>query len=87
MEPLHEALRLIKRQTELENAMRRPGGIRVTEERELFHVRHALTQYPAAVAAIIEAAARMRRPVDTISIDDVETTVIATSHWRTGIFH
>ncbi len=28
MEPLHEALRLIKRQTELENAMRRPGGIR-----------------------------------------------------------
>jgi hypothetical protein len=38
MEPLHEALRLIKRQTELENAMRRPGGIRVTEERELYGV-------------------------------------------------
>ena len=70
--PLHEALRLIKRQTELENAMRRPGGIRVTEERELFQLRHALTQYPAAVSAIIEAAARMRRPVDTISFDDVE---------------
>ncbi len=30
MEPLHEALRLIKRQTELEDAMGRPGGIRVT---------------------------------------------------------
>ena len=59
MEPLHEALRLIKRQTELENAMRRPGGIRVTEERELFQLRHALTQYPAAVTAIVEAAARM----------------------------
>src|ERR1039457_627003 len=29
MEPLYEALRLIKRQTELESAMRRPGGIRV----------------------------------------------------------
>ena len=70
--PLHEALRLIRRQTELENAMRRPGGIRVTEERELFQLRHALTQYPAAVSAIIEAAARMRRPVDTISCDDVE---------------
>ena len=26
MEPLHEALRLIKRQAELESAMRRPGG-------------------------------------------------------------
>ena len=53
MEPLHEALRLIKRQTELENAMRRPGGIRVTEERELFQLRCALTQYPAALTAIV----------------------------------
>jgi hypothetical protein len=78
--PLHEALRLIKRQTELENAMCRPGGIRVTEERELFQLRRALTQYPAAVTAIIEAAARMRRPVDTISIDDVEAVVPAVSH-------
>ena len=80
MEPLHEALRLIKRQTELENAMRRPGGIRVTEERELFQLRHALTQYPAAVTAIIEAAARMRRPVDTISIGDVEAAVSTAAH-------
>jgi hypothetical protein len=78
MEPLHEALRLIKRQTELENAMRRPGGIRVTEERELFQLRHALTQYPAAVTAIVEAAARMRRPVDTISAEDIDQT--STSH-------
>ncbi len=78
--PLHEALRLIKRQTELENAMRRPGGIRVTEERELFQLRHALTQYPAAVTAIVEAAASMRRPVDTISIHDVEALISTTSH-------
>jgi len=80
MEPLREALRLIKRQTELENAMRRPGGIRVTEERELFQLRHALTQFPAAVTAIIEAAERMRRPVDTISIIDVEALIGSTSH-------
>jgi hypothetical protein len=80
MEPLHEALRLIKRQTELENAMRRPGGIRVTEERELFKLRHALIQYPAAVNAILEAAERMRRPVDTISIDDVELVAANTPH-------
>jgi hypothetical protein len=77
MEPLHEALRLIKRQTELENAMRRPGGIRVTEERELFQLRHALTQYPAALTAIIEAAARMRRPVDTISAEDIDPISIS----------
>jgi len=80
MEPLHEALRLIKRQTELENAMRRPGGIRVTEERELFQLRHELTQYPAAVSAIVEAAVRMRRPVDTISIGDVDAAISTTAH-------
>jgi hypothetical protein len=78
MEPLHEALRLIKRQTELESAMRRPGGIRVTEERELFQLRGALAQFPAAVTAIMDAAARMRRPVDTISAEDVER--LTTSH-------
>jgi hypothetical protein len=80
MEPLHEALRLIKRQRELEAAMRRPGGIRVTEERELFQLRDALAQFPAAVNATVEAAARMRRPVDTISIDEVERLSETTSH-------
>lgn len=79
MEPLHEALRLIKRQTELEAAMRRPGGIRVTEERELFQLRDALTRFPAAVTAIVEAAAGMRRPVDTISAEDVERLSTSTS--------
>ncbi len=69
------------RTAELENAMRRPGGMRVTEERELFQLRHALTQYPAAVTAIIEAAVRLRRPVDTISIGDVEAIVSTTAHW------
>jgi hypothetical protein len=60
--------------------MRRPGGIRVTEERELFQLRGALAQFPAAVTAIMEAASRMRRPVDTISAEDVERLTIATSH-------
>jgi hypothetical protein len=76
MEPLHEAIRLIRRQTELEAAMRRPGGIRVTEERELFQLRGALAQFPAAVTAILDAAARMRRPVDTISAEDVERLTV-----------
>jgi hypothetical protein len=60
--------------------MRRPGGIRVTEERELFQLRNALTQFPAAVSAIIEAAARMRRPVDTISAEDVEHLLLSSTH-------
>ena len=78
METLHEALRLIKRQTELEGAMRRPGGIRVTEERELYQLRAALAQFPAAVRAIMETASRMRRPVDTICAEDVDR--ISASH-------
>jgi hypothetical protein len=44
MEPLIEALRLIKRQTELESAMRRPGGIRITEEREMHLLRGTQSQ-------------------------------------------
>jgi hypothetical protein len=80
MEPLHEALRLIKRQAELETAMRRPGGIRITEERELHQLRGALTRFPAAVTAIMETASRMRRPVDTISAEDVESITISASH-------
>ncbi len=72
MEPIHEALRLLKRHAELEAAMRRPGGIRVTEERELFQLRNALTQFPAAVKAIVEAGSLMRRPVETISAEDVD---------------
>jgi len=83
MEPLDEALRLIKRQAELETAMRRPGGIRVTEERELFQLRKDLTQFPAAISAIMEAASRMRRPVDTISAEDVEHLTLISAYWRT----
>jgi hypothetical protein len=72
MEPLQEALRLIKRQAEIESAMRQHGGVRITEERELFQLRSALTQYPSAVTAIMAAASHLRRPVDTLSADDVD---------------
>ena len=60
--------------------MRRPGGIRVTEERELYHVRGALAQFSAAVSAILDTAARMRRPVDTISAEDAERIAVSASH-------
>ncbi len=72
MEPLTEALRLLRRQAELEVAMRKPGGIRVTEERELFQLQARLQKYPAAVCAILEAAHRLHRPVDTLSVADIE---------------
>ena len=72
MEPLNEAPRLLRRQAEIENAMRGPGGIRVTAERELHEIRQTLTRYPGAVRAILETASRLKRPADTLSTDDID---------------
>jgi hypothetical protein len=72
MEPLTEALRLLRRQAELEIAMRKPGGIRVTEERELYQLQAYLAKIPAATRAVLEASRRLHRPVDALSIEEVE---------------
>ncbi len=71
MEPIDEALQLLKRQAELETGLRQAGGIRVTEERELYAVRAQLQRYPQAVAAILQIASNLRRPVDTLLPQDV----------------
>ncbi len=71
MEPIHEALELLKRQAELETGLRQPGGIRVTEERELYALRARLQRYPQAVTAILQAARNLNRPVDTLEPHDV----------------
>jgi hypothetical protein len=73
MEPLSEALSLLRRQTQIEEAMRRPGGIRVVEERELYELRRLLQKYPGAVTAILETSKRLHRPVDALSPHDVDT--------------
>jgi hypothetical protein len=72
MELLSEAPRLLRRQAELGARMRNPGGMRVNEERELFELRARLEKYPAAVGAVLEAAHRLHRPVDALSIQDIE---------------
>jgi hypothetical protein len=72
MEPLTEALRLLRRQAELEIAMHRPGGIRVTEERELYQLQAHLAKIPAATRAVLEASRRLHRPIDALSIEDIE---------------
>ena len=72
MEPIFEALQLLKRQTEIQSGMRRFGGTRVTEERELFLIRNRLAQFPATVQAITFAATELRCPVDALSVRDVE---------------
>ncbi len=71
MEPITEALSLLKRQAEIESGLRQPGGIRVTEERELYALRTRLERYPQAVTAILTTASNLRRPVDTLSLEDV----------------
>jgi len=76
MEPLREALRLMKREVELRERFRKPGGIRVAEERELFVVHSRLQAFPAAVRAVIDAAQHLHRPVDLLSLADVERGLI-----------
>jgi hypothetical protein len=73
VEPINEALELSKRQAELETGLRQPGGIRVTEERELNALRERLQRYPQAVTAILQCARNMNRPVDTLHPHDVRS--------------
>ncbi len=74
MEPITTALELLKRQTEIEARMRQLGGARVAEERDLYALRQALQRYPEAVKAILETAATLRRPVDSLTAEDVRRT-------------
>lgn len=44
--------RLLQRQGEIQRAMRRPGGIRITVERELLEIREQLKKFPAALQSL-----------------------------------
>ena len=72
MEPITEALELLKRQAAIQNALRRSNANRVIDERELYLIRQRLARYPAALQAIAFAADELHRPVDTLSARDVE---------------
>ena len=52
MESQSELRRLLERQGEIRHAMRQPGGIRITVERELFAIREQLKKYPTAPPAM-----------------------------------
>jgi hypothetical protein len=73
MEPINEALELLKRQAQLESGLRQAGGIRITEERELYALRERLQRYPQAVTAILQAARNLNRPVDALEARDVRS--------------
>ena len=72
MEPITEALQLLKRQSEIQNNLRRSRENPLLAERELYLIRQRLARYSAAVQAIGLAAADLHRPVDTLSVRDVE---------------
>ena len=62
MEPQFELQRLLLRHREIRHAMRQPGGVRVTMERELYAIAERLKEYPAAQRALqTESAHSMSR--------------------------
>jgi hypothetical protein len=77
MQTIDEALNLLRRQAQLEHAMKQPGGIRITQEQELHAVRRRLIDLPEAVKAIEQAAHALRRPVTELTASDVEQWVSA----------
>jgi hypothetical protein len=75
VETVNEALNLMKRQTEPGRGLRHPGGIRVTEEREIYAVRQRLQRYAEAIAAILRTASSRRCLEDAMPLEDVRRTV------------
>jgi len=73
MQTINEAIRLLRRQAELEAAMRKPGGIRITEEQELLMLKRRLAEYPQAASAVVQAAHAMRKPVTAVTATEVES--------------
>jgi hypothetical protein len=52
MEPQFEMQRLLRRHREIRQAMRQPGGVRVTMERELYAILERLKEFPAAQSVL-----------------------------------
>jgi hypothetical protein len=52
MQAQPELQRLLQRHSEIQRAMRRPGGIRITVERELYAIREQLKIFPGVLQAL-----------------------------------
>jgi hypothetical protein len=52
MEAQPDLQRLLQRHSEIQRAMRRPGGIRITVERELLAIREQLKKFPVALQSL-----------------------------------
>jgi hypothetical protein len=49
MEARTDIQQLVRRHREIRQAMRRPGGVRILEERELYAIREQLKSIPSAM--------------------------------------
>jgi hypothetical protein len=72
MESIREALDLLRQQSVILSSLRPDSANRVREERDLYLIRQRLARYPAALQAIAFAARELHRPVDTLSVRDVQ---------------
>jgi len=72
MQTIDDTLSLMRRQAELESAMRHAGGIRVTEELELHTIRRQLQGLPESVDVIVQAARALRKPITALNGTEVE---------------
>jgi hypothetical protein len=54
-------------------AMRKPGGVRITEDQELVMLKRRLAEYPEAALAVMQATHAMRKSVTAITAREVAT--------------
>ncbi len=54
--------RLLQRQGEIQRAMRQPGGIRITVERELLAIREQLKKFPPALQSLQDSGSPQGAP-------------------------
>jgi len=67
-----ETLRLLRRQSEIRDALGHSSANRVLAERDLFLIRRLLARRPVTVQAITVAAGDLHRPVESLQTSDVE---------------
>ncbi len=82
MEPIDQALELLKRQAELEAGLRQAGGIRITEERKFYALRDHLQRCPQAGATLFDLGGLqaeledlLRVPVDLVTPADLPAKI------------
>ena len=71
MESINTVLELIQRNLDLGDLMRQPGGLRTSEEAELQAIQARLDACPADVAAIMDVAATLQRPLRALTVNEL----------------